>query len=115
MLYLWNGLLIQKITKLLTVAVWSREELIEAFMPVWQKIYFQEPEAILFRLPVDPVALGVPVSDCITNVNVIVVFVNKRHNCEPTPVSNFRSFIFSWFLNDFMIGSVRSQYPYFRL
>jgi len=59
-------LLIQRITKLLNVAVWSREELIEAFMPVWEKIYLQEPEGILFRLPVDPVALGVPVSDCVT-------------------------------------------------
>jgi len=65
-------LIIRKITKSLTVTVWRREELIEAFMPVWQKIYFQEPEAILFRLPVDPVALGVPVSDCITKLNVTV-------------------------------------------
>lgn len=54
------------ITILLIVVVWSREELIVAFLPIWQKIYLQEPEGILFRLPVDPVALGVPVSDCIT-------------------------------------------------
>ena len=52
--------------------MWSREELLEAFMPIWHKIYFQEPEGILFRLPVDPVALGVPVSDYITNVNILV-------------------------------------------
>lgn len=49
-------------TEYLNFAVWSRDELIEAFMPIWEKIYFQEPEGILFRLPVDPVALGVPVS-----------------------------------------------------
>jgi len=53
------------ITEMLNVAVWRREELIEAFMPIWEKIYFQEPEGILFRLPVDPVALGVPVSEYI--------------------------------------------------
>ena len=50
------------------VTVWSREEMIKAFMPIWQKIYFQEPEAILFRLPVDAVALGVPVSDHVTKL-----------------------------------------------
>ena len=55
-----------RITKLLNVTVWSREELIEAFLPIWEKIYYQEPEGILFRLPVDPVALGVPVSNRIT-------------------------------------------------
>jgi len=52
--------------------VWERDELIEAFMPIWEKIYFQEPEGILFRLPVDPVALGVPVSNCIAKVNVFL-------------------------------------------
>jgi len=70
---LWN---------VLNVAVWSREELITAFMPVWQKIYFQEPEGILFRLPVDPVALGVPVSVCIYKVTVMVNFINSCYNRE---------------------------------
>ena len=56
------------LSNMLRVTVWSREELITAFMPVWQKIYFQEPEGILFRLPVDAVALGVPVSVCITKL-----------------------------------------------
>ena len=55
--------------------MWSREELIEAFIPVWEKIYFQEPEGILFRMPVDPVALGVPVSDGIIlhNINMYLL------------------------------------------
>jgi len=61
--------------------VWSREELVEAFIPLWQKIYFQEPEAILFRLPVDPVALGVPVSDCITKMNVIKALKQRKLKC----------------------------------
>jgi len=78
----WFKCCIHRITKLLSVCytVWSREELIKAFMPIWQKIYFQEPEGILFRLPVDPVALGVPVSDCIARVNVCICCFQKFRN-----------------------------------
>jgi len=49
--------------------------LIEAFMPVWEKIYFQEPEGILFRLPVDPVALGVPVSKLHLSASLVTVII----------------------------------------
>ena len=88
--------MISEITTLSAITVWSREELIEAFMPIWQKIYLQEPEGILFRLPVDAVALGVPVSDCIAQLIVAKLYYNinisKRLNCQPTAGNQFRCY-----------------------
>ncbi len=41
-------------------AVFSAEELRTALMPPLEKMYNQEPEAVPFRSPVDPNALGIP-------------------------------------------------------
>ena len=41
-------------------AVFSPEELRTALMPPLEKMYNQEPEAVPFRSPVDPNALGIP-------------------------------------------------------
>jgi E1A/CREB-binding protein len=41
-------------------AVFTAEELRTALMPPLEKMYNQEPEAVPFRSPVDPNALGIP-------------------------------------------------------
>lgn len=50
-------------------AVWRREYLPEAVMPLWERLYNVEPEGAPFRLPVEPQLLGIPVShglqDCL--------------------------------------------------
>jgi len=49
---------------ILFCVVWQAEELLVALLPVWEKIYCQEPEAAPFRIPVEPVAMGIPVRSC---------------------------------------------------
>lgn len=43
-------------------AVFTKEELILALMPVFELVWNQDPESFPFRQPVDPKALGIPVS-----------------------------------------------------
>jgi E1A/CREB-binding protein len=43
-------------------AVWKVDELRQALMPTLEKLYKQEPDSLPFRVPVDPIALGIPVS-----------------------------------------------------
>jgi len=46
--------------------VWKASELQHALNPIINKLYAQDPEASPFRTPVDPEALGIPVSiDCL--------------------------------------------------
>ena len=42
-------------------SAWSKEELSEALMPTLDRLFCLEPEAAPFRIPVDPIALGIPV------------------------------------------------------
>jgi len=51
--------------------VWKASELQQALNPIISKLWAQDPEALPFRSPVDPEALGIPVS--------ITVFVTT-HN-----------------------------------
>ena len=44
------------------ITVWQAEELVIALLPVWEKIYCQDPEAAPFRIPVEPIAMGIPVN-----------------------------------------------------
>uniref|UniRef100_A0A1I8FTS9 histone acetyltransferase n=1 Tax=Macrostomum lignano TaxID=282301 RepID=A0A1I8FTS9_9PLAT len=39
---------------------WSREELMRAFHPVYEKLYSSEPDSFPFQRPVDPIQLGIP-------------------------------------------------------
>lgn len=39
-----------------------------ALRPVFNAVWFQDPEAYPFHKPVDPYALGIPVSVCPLNV-----------------------------------------------
>ena len=43
-------------------AVFSRDELLEALLPILDLVYKQEPEACPFWEPVNPAQLGIPVS-----------------------------------------------------
>lgn len=43
-------------------AVWKPNELKQALLPSLERLYRQEPEGQPFRVPVDPIALGIPVS-----------------------------------------------------
>ena len=43
-------------------SVFTKDELILALRPVYNAIYNQDPESFPFRIPVDPKALGIPVS-----------------------------------------------------
>jgi len=45
--------------------VWKASELQHALNPLVNKLWTQDPEALPFRSPVDPEALGIPVSICI--------------------------------------------------
>jgi len=45
--------------------VWKATELQQALNPIINKLWAQDPEALPFRSPVDPVALGIPVSNAI--------------------------------------------------
>ena len=47
-------------------AAFSRDELLEALLPVLDLVYKQEPEACPFWEPVDPTRLGIPVSFAIS-------------------------------------------------
>eukprot|EP00794_Sanderia_malayensis_P006812 gene6812-7581_t len=40
--------------------MFSREELLETLLPVFNKVYELHPESLPFRSPVDPAALGIP-------------------------------------------------------
>ena len=42
-------------------AVFTVQEIKSALLPVFQKVWDQDPEAYPFRQPVDPTALGIPV------------------------------------------------------
>jgi len=42
--------------------VWKTSELQHALNPIIDKLFAQDPEALPFRDPVDPDALGIPVS-----------------------------------------------------
>ena len=45
------------------LSVFTRDELEIALRPVFEVVWNQDPEAYPFRQPVDPIALGIPVSD----------------------------------------------------
>ena len=49
--------------------VFTKEELMAALMPVFVAVYNQDPESFPFRQPVDPKALGIPVSVGYTSYN----------------------------------------------
>ena len=42
--------------------VWKASQLQHALNPIINKLWAQDPEALPFRSPVDPEALGIPVS-----------------------------------------------------
>lgn len=42
--------------------VWSKEELLEALLPIFEKVQSTEPESNPFMEPVNPDMLGIPVS-----------------------------------------------------
>lgn len=49
-------------TKEVKKIVFSPDELHQALKPVLEKLFFQEPESMPFRQPVDPEILQIPVS-----------------------------------------------------
>lgn len=61
--------------------VFKPEELRQALMPTLESLYRQDPESLPFRQPVDPMLLGIPVSNTpapiALNSNKIVV---NAHN-----------------------------------
>jgi len=48
--------------------VWKASELQQALNPIINKLWAQDPEALPFRSPVDPEALGIPVSIVIIDI-----------------------------------------------
>jgi hypothetical protein len=54
--------------------VWQSEELLFALLPVWEKVYCQEPEAAPFRIPVEPISMGIPVRYFYYSLVLISVF-----------------------------------------
>ena len=69
----------------LSPSVFTREELCEVLVPVLDQVYNQDPEAFPFKEPVDPKALGIPVSvgPCAAFCLVSHVHVH-RHTCQCT-------------------------------
>lgn len=63
------------------IIVFKPEELRQALMPTLESLYRQDPESLPFRQPVDPMLLGIPVSNTpasiALNSNKIVV---NAHN-----------------------------------
>ena len=55
------------------------DELERALRPVFEWVYYQDPESVPFRQPVDPKALGIPVSH-FTNILHICTPVVRRHS-----------------------------------
>lgn len=59
------------------IIVFKPEELRQALMPTLESLYRQDPESLPFRQPVDPMLLGIPVSNTpaptAINSNKIVV------------------------------------------
>jgi len=50
--------------------VWKASELQQALNPMINKLWAQDPEALPFRSPVDPEALGIPVSIAVFDVTL---------------------------------------------
>lgn len=57
------------------VTVFTKEELMEALLPVFDKVYSADPESLPFRQAVDPDALRIPVS--------IILYTNLYDNIYP--------------------------------
>ena len=69
--------------------VFTKEELIYALMPVFDLVWNQDPESVPFRIPVDPKALGIPVSYnyyCILLQNFEVIFFQDYFDVIKNPI-----------------------------
>lgn len=64
---------------LFRISVFNSHELENAFRPVFDLVWAQEPESYPFRQPVDPKLLGIPVSSTVCMCNICKVV------CEVLP------------------------------
>lgn len=58
-----KGLFLDDFTIIIFCTVFKPEELRQALMPTLEALYRQDPESLPFRQPVDPMLLGIPVSN----------------------------------------------------
>jgi len=56
------------ISELILFIVWKASELQQALNPIVNKLWALDPEALPFRSPVDPEALGIPVSIIMSDI-----------------------------------------------
>ena len=61
--------------------VWRRETLVHMLLPVWERLYNLGTEAEPFKLPVDPVAVGIPVS-LMLHTRYRLLGITSKFDCE---------------------------------
>jgi len=69
---LLNRVTVHAVLLFLSVLVWKATELQQALSPIIEKLFAQDPEALPFQYPVDPEALGIPVS--IVVITIVLKF-----------------------------------------